>query len=83
MPLVRVGRLNCTGKHHEFVLTSTLFPFFHRRYEQGDEKTLSKQLGSHKLAEQGILSLDFNEDMEGLFVGCDLDNTLRVGMLHL
>ncbi|KAH7045755.1 WD40-repeat-containing domain protein [Linnemannia elongata] len=52
-------------------------------YEQGDEKTLSKQLGSHKLAEQGILSLDFNEDMEGLFVGCDLDNTLRVGMLHL
>ncbi|KAF9542975.1 hypothetical protein EC957_001411 [Mortierella hygrophila] len=52
-------------------------------YEHGDEKTLSEQLGSHKLAEQGILSLDFNEELEGLFVGCDLDNTLRVGMLHL
>ncbi|KAF9143200.1 hypothetical protein BG015_000517 [Linnemannia schmuckeri] len=52
-------------------------------YEHGDEKTLTKPLGSHKLAEQGILSLEFNEDLEGLFVGCDLDNTLRVGMLHL
>ncbi|KAF9907091.1 hypothetical protein EC991_011309 [Linnemannia zychae] len=52
-------------------------------YEHGDERTLTKQLGSHKLADQGILSLEFNEDLEGLFVGCDLDNTLRVGMLHL
>ncbi|KAF8930520.1 hypothetical protein BGZ47_000504 [Haplosporangium gracile] len=52
-------------------------------YEHGDEKTLTKPLGSHKLAEQGILSLEFNEDLEGLFVGCDLDNTLRVGMFHL
>ncbi|KAF9131490.1 hypothetical protein BGW39_001736 [Mortierella sp. 14UC] len=52
-------------------------------YEHGDEKALTKQLGSHKLADQGILSLEFNADLEGLFVGCDLDNTLRVGMLHL
>ncbi|KAG0283673.1 hypothetical protein BGZ96_011935 [Linnemannia gamsii] len=52
-------------------------------YEHGDEKTLTKHLGSHKLAEQGILSLEFSEDLEGLFVGCDLDSTLRVGMLHL
>ncbi|KAF9091592.1 hypothetical protein BGX29_010874 [Mortierella sp. GBA35] len=52
-------------------------------YEHGDEKSLTKHLGSHKIAEQGILSVDFNEDLEGLFIGCDLDNTLRVGMLHL
>ncbi len=44
---------------------------------------LIKSLGSSKIARQGILSLEFNEDLEGLFVGCDLDNTLRVGMVQL
>ncbi|CAO3568923.1 unnamed protein product [Mortierella alpina] len=52
-------------------------------YEHGDERTLIKSLGSSRIAKQGILSLEFNEDLEGLFVGCDLDNTLRVGMVQL
>ncbi|KAF9109938.1 hypothetical protein BGX27_006974 [Mortierella sp. AM989] len=52
-------------------------------YQHGDEKKSIASLGSHKMATQGILSLEFNEDLEGLFVSCDLDNTLRVGMVHL
>ncbi|KAG0292353.1 hypothetical protein BGZ98_002623 [Dissophora globulifera] len=52
-------------------------------YRHGDERSLITSLGSHQLATEGVLSLDFNEDLEGLFVGCDLDNTLRVGMVHL
>ncbi|KAG9321053.1 hypothetical protein KVV02_000383 [Mortierella alpina] len=52
-------------------------------YEHGDERTLIKSLGSSRIANQGILSLEFNDDLEGLFVGCDLDNTLRVGMVQL
>ncbi|KAF9193046.1 hypothetical protein BGZ51_004279 [Haplosporangium sp. Z 767] len=52
-------------------------------YEHGDERSLINSMGSQKIANQGILSLEFNDDLEGLFVGCDLDNTLRVGMVHL
>ncbi|KAF9559898.1 hypothetical protein EC968_006421 [Mortierella alpina] len=52
-------------------------------YEHGDERKLIKFLGSSRIAKQGILSLEFNEDLDGLFVGCDLDNSLRVGMVQL
>lgn len=52
-------------------------------YQHGDEKTLIKPLGSHKAAKEAMISLEFNEDLEGLYVGCDLDCTLRVGMIHL
>jgi hypothetical protein len=53
------------------------------RYKHGDEKTLITSLGSHKAASEAMISLEFNEDLEGLYVGCDLDSTLRVGMIHL
>ncbi|KAF9160659.1 hypothetical protein BGX21_010180 [Mortierella sp. AD011] len=52
-------------------------------YQHGKENKPMVSLVSHKMATQGILSLEFNEDLEGLFVGSDLDNTLRVGMVHL
>ncbi|KAF9940672.1 hypothetical protein BGZ65_006414 [Modicella reniformis] len=52
-------------------------------FQHGDDKTLMKPLGSHKAASEAMISLDFNEDLEGLYVGCDLDSTLRVGMVHL
>ncbi|KAG0196987.1 hypothetical protein BGX28_009490 [Mortierella sp. GBA30] len=52
-------------------------------YEHGDERVPIMSMGSSKVASQGILSLEFNEDLEGLFVGCDLDNTVRVGIVQL
>ncbi|KAF9432419.1 hypothetical protein BGZ76_010834 [Entomortierella beljakovae] len=51
-------------------------------YQSGGENGPTKSLGSHKMSAQGILSLEFNDDLEGLFVACDLDDTLRVGMAH-
>ncbi|KAF9422301.1 hypothetical protein BGZ94_008606 [Podila epigama] len=39
--------------------------------------------GSHHFSKEAILSLEFNDDLEGLFVACDLSSTLRVGMLKL
>ncbi|KAF9586434.1 hypothetical protein BGW38_005043 [Lunasporangiospora selenospora] len=36
---------------------------------------------SHKFARSGIISMDFNADLEGLFVASDLDNTIRTGII--
>ncbi|KAF9388499.1 WD repeat-containing protein 92 [Podila verticillata] len=52
-------------------------------YEHGNAGSLIKSLGSHQFAKEAILSLEFNDDLEGLFVACDLNNTLRIGMLNL
>ncbi|KAG0348761.1 WD repeat-containing protein 92 [Podila humilis] len=52
-------------------------------YEHGDEGSLTQSRGTHHFAKEAILSLEFNEDMEGLFVACDLGNTVRVGILNL
>ncbi|KAF9295576.1 hypothetical protein BGZ74_010750 [Mortierella antarctica] len=52
-------------------------------YEQGDAGSLIKSRGVHQFAKEAILSLEFNDDLEGLFVTCDLSNTLRIGILNL
>ncbi|KAI1317682.1 hypothetical protein EDD11_007988 [Mortierella claussenii] len=52
-------------------------------YQHGDSTNKMTALGVERVATEGILSLDFNEDLEGLYVACDLDNHLRVGMVHL
>ncbi|KAG0228682.1 hypothetical protein BGW41_003360 [Actinomortierella wolfii] len=50
-------------------------------YSHGDENTAVKKIESKRLASQGILTLEFNEDMEGLFICSDLENTMRLGLV--
>ncbi|KAF9900656.1 WD repeat-containing protein 92 [Lobosporangium transversale] len=52
-------------------------------YKHGEKATKATSLGSQKMSTQGILSLEFNENLEGMFVGSDLDNNLQVGMIQL
>ncbi|KAG0366147.1 WD40-repeat-containing domain protein [Gamsiella multidivaricata] len=52
-------------------------------FQHGDVKQRIRPLGFCDFANEGVLSLEFNEDLEGFFVACDLDNQLRMGMLLL
>ncbi|KAG0269255.1 hypothetical protein DFQ27_004317 [Actinomortierella ambigua] len=52
-------------------------------YSHGNASSSVRKLESKRLAGQGILTLEFNEDLEGLFICSDLENTLRLGLVDM
>ncbi|KAF9972995.1 hypothetical protein BGZ73_003794 [Actinomortierella ambigua] len=52
-------------------------------YSHGNSRSAVKKLESKRLAGQGILTIEFNEDLEGLFICSDLENIMRLGLVDL